>query len=292
VSHRAPLSCASLPDHSPDDRPDRSPEQRLEVWLVDLSACGGALAALEAVVPRLSQAERGWSTEGQNGIRRTTRIALRLLLERLLPDGDKALYRQMALIREPAGRPSLPAPFAPRTFSLSHSGAHALIAISTRGPLGIDFEAPRTLKMPPHRRATLVAAAATLNPLPLGGVALGGPASSVAATDRETLIAWTRLEAVGKARGAGVAAVLADHGVIAKCEPTTGIADPAPADEGATEPLAVHDLALPGGLVGAIATPTGVPCPSVRALPNDPARLAALTGTPYGSLDYRPLDPS
>jgi hypothetical protein len=75
--------------------------------------------------------------------------------------------------------------------SLSHVGGRAgvapivAVALATRGPLGIDVERPRTITMP---QPWLVA---------LERIGDGNP-----------LVGWTRIEALGKAQGTGVGAVL------------------------------------------------------------------------------------
>lgn len=236
----------------------------LEVWHVDLAASGTALCLLELEEPRLSEEERRWSETGLDGCRRATRIALRLLLERALTTADALALRRTPLPREAGGRPRLPQGLRP-AFSLSHCGSDALVAISQDGPVGIDLEAPRRLMMPTDRRRAIVAAAATLGPWPQHR-------SRIADDDEAVLVAWTRLEAVGKAHGTGVAAVLAEHGVLARGAGREQVAEQAP--------LAVDDLPLPRGLFAAIARAPHVAVPAIRRLPAEPDALARLTDQP------------
>lgn len=259
--------------HASHNELHRYREDRIEIWYVDVLASASALAAAECATPRLSAEELQWPLVGLEGVRRTTRTALRLLLERFLPADDIHRFRRSPLAYERAGRPVLGCGLPALPFSLSHSGEHAVIAITNASPVGIDIEAPRKLKMTQQRREAVVAAAMALPS--------NAQRRALSPTDETDILrAWTRLEAVGKARGSGVAKVLSEHGVFARsARPTELPTGPA---------LAVHDLreangtdgngGLPMGLVGAVAIAPGAPLlPTVTVFPTDLAALAALT---------------
>lgn len=89
-------------------------------------------------------------------------------------------------------------------FSLAHSGARALIAISSFGEVGCDIEAPRTPRLPEPKRALIVAAAIN--------VARGAPLSATT-EDERFLQAWVRLEAASKWSGEGMGRLLTRYGI-------------------------------------------------------------------------------
>ncbi|MFE5261889.1 4'-phosphopantetheinyl transferase family protein [Streptomyces coelicoflavus] len=97
------------------------------------------------------------------------------------------------------GRPRLVAPGTDLDFNLSRSGPHWLLAVSARGPVGVDLETARPV-------ADLwTTAAAVMSPSELRHLrSLPDEAARTAAYYR----AWTRKEAVVKASGVGVVADL------------------------------------------------------------------------------------
>jgi 4'-phosphopantetheinyl transferase len=140
---------------------------------------------------------------------------------------------------EPAGKPYIAGGPA---FSLSHSDQLALIAVAPSGPIGVDLERARATTMEIRRRALIEAA----------GLALGGPRHDEA--DR-LLAAWTRLEALAKALGAGMGRLLTMLGITARRAVNLSAVDAAEnalriaAEAG----LAVAALPLPPLLFGAVA---------------------------------------
>ncbi|MGD9802034.1 MAG: 4'-phosphopantetheinyl transferase superfamily protein [Hyphomicrobiaceae bacterium] len=98
------------------------------------------------------------------------------------------------------GKPSLATRTnPPLQFSLAHGDTAAIIAVSFDGPIGVDLETPRHVRIAEHRRHALIAAAASLHPeRPL----------PTTPEDACFLQAWTRLEALAKATGEGIGAVL------------------------------------------------------------------------------------
>jgi len=220
----------------------------VDVWLADLDAARSPLDALGArlaLVPnqeRIRAAGIGERTRAQRWV--SARIVVRLVLATHV--GTARARAPFAVT--PRGKPSL-ASSGPG-FSLSHSGALLLFAVSSVGPLGVDIETRTTVETDPRRRAAIECAATALAPhAPL-------PAQNDA---RRFLQAWTRLEAVAKASGAGIGHVLTALGVRG---PAAGLTDrhvPSAATMLAAEghPLSVEDLVLDAEAVAAIALPRG-----------------------------------
>ena len=225
-------------DHEPGSTP---PLRKLEVVFVDLVRCSPLLDWAEQETPRLSDhdlqraAARAAHTGG-DGLWRTARIALRIVLERW---AGPAL-RQAPFTIDSGGRPRLAASSLAGglpAFSHAHSGGAALIAVAQHDPIGVDIEALRPLRMSDDRRLRVEQAGQRL-------------AADVTLTGDDTargLQAWVRLEAVAKASGAGIGATLTDAGVVG---PRSGRASAPHA-----APLAVRDLALAQGYFAAVAAP-------------------------------------
>ena len=174
----------------------------IKVWLVDLDDTAAALQAREAAHPALSPSEHTRLDAITNPIeqarRRTAYIAQRLILIHIFGPG----LHQADLPRDALGRPHLPLGHT-GSISLAHTGTHALIAVSNAPRIGVDLEAPRTIRMSPARRALIESAAAQLSPdeLPTNG-------------DARFLQAWTRLEALAKADGHGIGHLLTAIGAV------------------------------------------------------------------------------
>lgn len=173
--------------------------ETVEVWLVDLAAAAEALRAMERAVPRLprDQHDSLFATPERSGDDRAlSHIALRLLIERVAGVG----VRGQVLAKASGGKPFLGGHEV--EFSLSHGGGHALIGLSREGPIGVDLEGARTLKLSAARRHELEQAAERLSGSPLVGTG-----------DARTLRAWVRLEAAAKLDGLGIGQVLTALGV-------------------------------------------------------------------------------
>lgn len=243
---------------SPEDDAARKLFEGVELWLVDLACAGPALAALEEAAPRLSDDERERAASlGPSGEDwRLLRVALRLLLERITGPS----IRRTPFRAGPRGKPSLLWP-AQVEFSLSHSGRYGLIAIAD-SHVGIDLELDRQVRFPADRQRAILAAAQALAPSrqPIG-----------------ILNAWVRLEAWGKARGTGIGALLHDLG-IRRSSSITPRAEFAEAAKNllAQDNFELHDLSLPTGLYGALATRSRDIKPVVRELPADQRDLESL----------------
>lgn len=104
--------------------------------------------------------------------------------------------RSLRFVRGPHGKPALDTPRHARgvEFNLSHSEAFALVAVSRRGPVGVDLEYWRR-PLAVERMAQRVFSLAERSEL----AALPGPARQEA-----FYLGWTRKEAYVKAVGRGV----------------------------------------------------------------------------------------
>ncbi len=227
-----------------------------ELWLVDLDKTAAALEALEATTPRLSddihRRLEAMRDEAARRERRLSHIALRVLLESAL--GLAARGQPFSL--SPSGKPSLPD--CDVSFSLAHTKGLAAIALGGNGPLGVDIERLRPVRVPQARRGPIEAEAVIL--------AAGEPLSSADA-DARFLTAWVRIEAAAKARGSGVGPLLERlrPGVVAKSK--SHAADPQ---------VVVRDVPIQAGVFAAVAFAPGVSMPVLRRLPDTVQAIAAL----------------
>jgi 4'-phosphopantetheinyl transferase len=240
----------------------------LDLWLVDLDDCAEALEEVERVQPRLAQDDIGRAGAILDLRERRHRLAvytaLRILLERVAGPSVRAA----PVARKPGTKPRLED--CPADFSLSHTGGFALIGVSKAPPVGVDLEGPRTVQMVPHRMSEIIAIGSTLGEMPL-------PDES---TDRGFLQAWARLEAFSKARGCGLALTLADLGARGLPRSRPPLSElRANAQRLVLETgLTVQDIALPSGLVGAVAAPRGTPPLRVRRFPAGRQAIEQLIG--------------
>lgn len=218
----------------------------IELWLVDLasieaSAIDAAWSCIFAAIGNgvLPVPGRGSAVEPADAIRRAAHQVLRLLLARDV--GPRVAAEPFRT--DPLGKPALAAP-GPQ-FSLSHSGQAALIALSRHGAVGTDIESPRTVRMPPERRAAILAAGSAAVP--------HAPIADARGSDLGLLQAWVRLEALAKARGCGMARLLTELGVVARSSAA------ATASEGIDAVLAgfsIRDVVMPADYLGAVASRT------------------------------------
>lgn len=240
------------------------PAADVEVWHVDLVACRDALLGEERVRPRLPPAH-GF---GEGSSRHLSHIALRIALERFVG----AAYRGVPFDILAGGRRELPADAhggRAASFSLSHTdaprGAVALIAVAARGPIGIDVEFAREVRMSARHRAAIRRAANALAP----------HARLIEDQAAGTLAAWSRLEAVAKADGGGMARLLSHlgargHGELSDAElaaRATALLD--------RLDVTVRDLDVTHASSAAIAAPRGVGIASA-SFPRQGADIAAL----------------
>lgn len=227
-----------------------------EVWLADLAICG----------PRLIEISRSEDLLTDEETRRASTIADAGARDRWI-----AAHAVLHLaLRKFIGRPIRFSSTAERAsakprvadwsgdFSLAHSGDLVLVAVARQGPIGIDVEVRRDIRMDPHRSRLIEAA---------GAAVVGGPRVAGADDRLQTLSAWTRLEAIAKARGSGIGAVLE----------AIGIHDPGASEASAAaaarrlidggEALTISDLAVARfDAVAALAQSRGAAAPTLREL--------------------------
>ena len=215
---------------------------RVQIWSVDLAGTGRLLAI---------DRERGLlPPDEKNRLDRTTdpsgrkeRMAAHIALRLALLDHVPFKQASAPFARANGGRPSLRDDGV--AFSLAHTDGLALIAIGPRAPLGIDVEPVRSVAVGAERR-TLYSRAAELF---ADGAALTG-----ATEDARFIQAWTRVEAIAKATGLGIA------GLIAALDLRTRAGVPTEAAVDATlrtgpDRLVAHDLAVSGNARAAVAAP-------------------------------------
>lgn len=239
-------------------------ERPIETWLIDLDRHAAALEALDASVALLppdvdrSQVAAVVSPTVvvQRRRHRAARIALRTLLARIV--GRRAASQPFVLVA--GGKPKLAA--GEVQFSLSHAEGFALVALSLSGPVGVDLELARSVRIATERRAAIVAA----------GQAIVAAAVDNAGDldDGAFLRSWVRLEALAKATGEGMGHLLGRIGY----EPNT--APPTPTALKAIRGMhAIVDLDVGAGRYGAVAAHDA----AIQALPRGtrglmPAELA------------------
>ncbi len=261
-------------------RPEQVAGQaRPVVWLVDLVAAAAALEEVQAhfrLMPD-AMAEAGQATGEQH--KRLAHIALRALLAGAIgPDGARLPFEI-----EAQGKPRLAkeaeagaAGHPPLSFSLAHCETAAMIGLACGGPIGVDLEFARVVRINADRRALLEAAAEAI----AGGVALPIVDGADVDADARFLQAWVRLEAVAKATGEGISSLLGRIGARGR------IAAPAQGSPAAATELKVVDV-TPGTVLGAFAAVAYTPPPSditaqAPVFCHLPDTLAALEGLVAG----------
>ncbi len=257
----APLSKAPdarewLARRNQGELPPEVPE-RTELVHVDLAASQEALIAIERETPRLSDEDEAriarLSDREAQAERRSAHIALRIMLERFAgprvrrrpyrlsahgkpwldvdDSSDSAATAKAVADADSPEAPASPSPTLPLQphFSLSHTKGHALIGVSTRGPIGVDLELHRAPRIMGERRAAIERA----------GIELAGGAP-LPEHDRDArfLTAWVRLEAIAKADGAGLGAHLSI--ILGRRARSTG-----GAASGGTAGLVARDIPMP-----------------------------------------------
>jgi hypothetical protein len=259
--------------------PGRSTGARLELDLVDLRTGADTLLELDRKWRLLPGEGIVAGHSGRPADAKTiARIALRALLASRC--GLETARRPFAI--GAGGKPHLAVPAAIEAgglpaFSLAHSESLALIAITDAACVGVDIEALRPVRISAPRRIQLESAAQRLDPdEPL----VDGP------PDRRFVQAWVRLEALAKATGEGVSALLGRLGVRGPVD-TNGEPDLLGRE------LAVRDVDL--GPLSDVAC--AAVCTPPTALQDDPFPAARRLGLEWTDLDRlvtggRPSHPS
>jgi len=239
-----------------------SAPSRIEVWHVDLAAAAPTLLArdreLALMCPHDSARIDRLADPIQRQERRVSHLALRHVIERHA--GPR--FRARTFTRLPSGKPVLAD--TGLDFSLSHVAGHALVGIVREGLIGVDLERIRSVAIDERRRDLIEAAA---------GAACHAEPLPVPSSRQRFQQSWTRLEAIAKARGIGMAHLLSLIGVVPRAVQATGPCSPDAEDLAAN--LTVLDLALDDDdLVGSLAvSPPPATRIAVGAFPHDPQTL-------------------
>ena len=251
-------------------RDERQHAVMTELWLVDLDRAAPALEALERETSRLGPDDRARAMRGADAHERRHRLAAYMALRILLERACGPAIRGRKLLRGPSGKPHL-GPDAPG-FSLAHIDRLALIAMAPAGAVGVDLERPRRLHVSSRRRDEILAV----------GVGLGGPLGTRTSHDpheEEALLrAWCRLEAFAKAHGGGISHLLTEIGI----RGPDGRQLPLVRIEGAAHRLAqrdrleIADLAMPPGLLAAVAAPEHPRSRQPRPFPAETTAIARI----------------
>jgi 4'-phosphopantetheinyl transferase len=233
------------------------------VWTCDLRVSGSRLVEIERAQDLLTEAEKQRAAAITDSADRERWIAAHAALHLIFRSRIGAPV-EFAPAAQGAGiKPSVVG--WEGDFSLTHSGDLVLIAIAERGRAGIDAEIRRATKLDTRRRGMILAAGEAVGSAPL-------PAEP----DVRILAAWNRLEALAKARGDGIGAVLEALGFHAAQSSETASAQAARRllGEGA-ERLAVHDIDVARfDAVAALAQAADAEPPTIRDLSGELARLA------------------
>ncbi len=228
---------------------------RTAIWIVDCARCGDAVRDLGGAFPDIAETAARGRGEASADI---GHLVLRLLLMARI--GRRAACQPFT--RGRFGKPVLPGGEA--VFSLSHSAAHALIAIADEGPIGVDLEHVRPRQLGAARRAKLEAIA----------LALAGPLPD--APEMRLTQAWTRLEATAKATGEGIGRLLEQLGARPRAPETSiDVAATARAYLARTS-LKVVDLAIADDIRAAIALGRSCQPGDARWLPATREEIAAV----------------
>jgi len=200
----------------------------VDLWTLELSASQLEVAGAASMLSRQerSRAARYRRTEDRRRFvvaHGLVRIVLGLYLA-IAPD-------ELVFTEGPRGKPTVSDPPRPLSYSLSHSGRRALLAVSDGAEVGVDVECASGFRFPD---AALLAAR-SLAAEELEALARVRPNGR----PRAVLQAWTRKEAALKARGDGLRADLRRFAALPR---------------GASVGFCVYDLPLGRPYVGALAS--------------------------------------
>ncbi|MEM6496526.1 MAG: 4'-phosphopantetheinyl transferase superfamily protein [Pseudomonadota bacterium] len=219
---------------------------RVSIWWTNTQTASAMLDqfASETGLPADTDSER------RSDASRWARIILRFGLSRF---GDQSLVC-CPIGRSANGRPELIGSGRP-VFSISHSADHIAVAIADAGPLGIDLERHRSINMSLERQQNILQQASTHG--------LVGPSEEEGTTEDNSFLAvWTRLEAIAKARGDGIGAVLTQL----KTTPTQMTSMFAQIDG---VPIKVEPISLSVSFAAALAKPSHSEPEEIGQLPSE-----------------------
>jgi 4'-phosphopantetheinyl transferase len=224
-----------------------------------LARLGHAASTLDpsSAVERLPHDEQARAKAIQDVAQRRLWIGGRLVLRRLLGEAAGSDFECRSFEADVGRRPMLRGGLA---FSVSHAADALAVAMSRRGPLGVDLEpASRRIMISVERRRRLLAAGRGL-----------GADRPPDAEERAVIETWTRLEALAKARGGGLWPLLSEIGVHgASSMPDGEIAARAAAALETAGAITANIAWANSGMTVALAWPSGDPEPQPEILPPD-----------------------
>ena len=206
------------------------------LWLVDLDAVASARG--NELGDSLPRSERARGARFLQGSMRSRYLASREALRRILSDHYGLAPRDVELAYGQRGKPSLKgAEHLGKHFSLAHCAGKALIATTTRAPIGVDIERIR-LSVDVDRIASRFFTSEEAQNL----ADLPGHEKT-----RAFFSCWVRKEALVKATGDGFVSF---RGFEITCGSAPAQVLVAPGDAHA---WSLSDLKLPADMVGAVA---------------------------------------
>lgn len=243
-------------------RAAETPPGQIDAWIVDLTALGARLLALERDRHLLTEAEIARASRITGEAHRNDWIAAHIALHLALMEH---LGRPVQFDRVGGtGKPRVSGWNG--EFSLSHSAGLAVVAIRERGAVGIDVEARRPVRLSAERRHLIEIAGAAAH-----------PETPLPAHDPEMrfLTAWTRLEAIGKMRGTGIGALLETLGIVARGPGADAVAERTrQLATGEAQPIGIRDIEVGRfDAVGALAASPPAAAPNLHDLAAELARL-------------------
>ncbi len=171
----------------------------IEIWTVDLDGVTTALGGAAALIGQLTASDQSRLGGMRDATERTRRAAAWIALRTAAATALGVAPGVLEIARDAHGKPIVAD--HELEISLAHAGHLGLIGISRAGPIGVDIDQVRAVTLSGERRAHLVALAAAL---------ADGTLVPDADTEAGFVQGWTRIEAVAKARGDGLARLLGE----------------------------------------------------------------------------------
>lgn len=186
----------------------------IELWKVDLDGLVDALGGPGASSTLLLAGEQDRLLRMQDTQARARRAASWIALRWAAALALGVPLGSLDFARDVHGKPILPTHNV--DVSLAHTEHFGLIGISRKGPIGVDIDRVRSVKLSAPRRAHLIA---------LGVALADGAPVPEPETEAGFVQAWTRIEAVAKARGDGLARLLGEMRQVPHADPHFAAAD-------------------------------------------------------------------
>lgn len=195
-----------------------------------------------AAAALVSEEERARAARFRRAVHGARWLAARAALRDALGGHAGCAPRALRFAHGEHGKPALASPDVPLHFNVSHSGAIALIAVTTLAPIGVDVELEKPLS---DWRAVAARFFSEAERAQLAAMTAAG-------RQHGFYRCWTRKEAIIKATGAGLSADLTAFDISLGAPRV--IADRSPG--GRRRHWQLHHLAPADGYTGAIAIDT------------------------------------